>query len=252
MHCGYPPIMDHMWQDGGAELVDLFKRAKRHGLLTSLDLAMPELGSATTRADWRAIIATALPFVDIFVPSIEELLVLLRPATFTQLAAAGGALLDHVTPDLVSDLGTELLRLGAKIVVLKLGHRGLYLRTSGATTLACMGDAAPTDATAWASREYWVAPYDVQVAGTTGAGDAAIAGFLMALLRGMSPYEALAAASVVAACSLEAADAVSGVRSWAETQVRMENWPRLPLALDAPGWRWEAERALWVGQYDQA
>jgi sugar/nucleoside kinase (ribokinase family) len=251
MHFGYPPTMERMWQHGGAELLALFERAKRHGLTTSLDLAMPELGSAPARADWRAIFAAVLPLVDLFAPSVEELLALLRPATFARLAAAGGALLDHVTPDLLSSLGAELLQLGANIVMLKLGHRGLYMRTAGAEQLARMGKAAPADAAAWADRERWVAPYDVHVAGTTGAGDAAIAGLLMALLRGMPPNEALDAASAVAACCVEASDAIGGVRPWPETQARMADCPRLPLPLDAPGWRWHAEQALWVGPHEE-
>ncbi len=242
-----------MWQHNGAELVSLFKRAKRYSLTTSLDLAMPELGSATARADWHALFATVLPFVDLFVPSIEELLVLLRPAIFAQLVAAGGALLDHVTPVLLSEISAELLDLGAKIVMIKLGPRGLYLRTTNTAALGMMGAAAPVDAAAWANHECWIAPYDVQVAGTTGAGDAAIAGFLMALLRGMKPERALSAASAVAACCVEASDATSGVRPWPETQARSAaGWPQLPLLLDAPGWRWDAEGVLWSGPGDRA
>jgi hypothetical protein len=33
-----------------------------------------------------------------------------------------------VTPQLLSDLSRELLEMGVKIVVLKLGERGLYVR----------------------------------------------------------------------------------------------------------------------------
>jgi sugar/nucleoside kinase (ribokinase family) len=252
MHFGYPTLMERMWQHGGAELATLFMRARRHGLLTSLDLAMPELDSAPARADWRMLFAAVLPFVDLFMPSVEELLALLRPATFARLAAAGGALLDRVTPELVSDLSAELLQLGANIVMIKLGHRGLYLRTAAAETLASMRHGPSFDVRAWASRERWIAPYDVQVAGTTGAGDAAIAGLLMALLRGMPPDAALAAASAVAACCVEASDATSGVRPWPQTQARMANWTRMPRRLDAPGWRWDAEYALWVGPHDRS
>ena len=62
--------------------------------------------------------------------------------------------------------------------------------------------------------------------GTTGAGDATIAGFLTALLRDVPPERALAIAAAVGACNVEAADAVSGVRSWEETLARIDaGWP---------------------------
>ena len=38
-HFGYPPLMKSIWQDGGRELENLLRRAKAHGLSTSLDMA---------------------------------------------------------------------------------------------------------------------------------------------------------------------------------------------------------------------
>ena len=48
---------------------------------------------------------------------------------------------------------------------------------------------------------------------TTGAGDAAAAGFLLALLDGLSPEDAATMAGAVGATNLEAPDATGGVRS---------------------------------------
>ena len=83
-----------------------------------------------------------------------------------------------------------------------------------AADLHGMGRGAPPDLSAWCGRELWVPCFipDTLV-GTTGAGDATIAGFLTALLRGVSPERALTIASAVGACNVEAADALSGVRS---------------------------------------
>jgi len=65
------------------------------------------------------------------------------------------------------------------------------------------------------------------VIGTTGAGDATIAGFLAALLRDLPPDEAMNAALAVGACNVEAADALSGIRSWCETLQRINaGWAR--------------------------
>ena len=83
-----------------------------------------------------------------------------------------------VTPELLSDLGQELLDLGTKIVGLKLGERGLYLRTASRAALEAMGRICPSDPAAWADREMWTPCFQVNVVGTTGAGDATIAGEL--------------------------------------------------------------------------
>jgi sugar/nucleoside kinase (ribokinase family) len=138
--------------------------------------------------------------------------------------------------------------MGVKIVVLKLGHRGLYLNTAGASAIAGLGRAAPAEAAAWADREMWAPCFQVQVAGTTGCGDATIAGFLGGLLRGLSPEMALTVALAVGACNVEAPDALSGIRSWPETLDRIAaGWPRHDLRLNSPGWRLRKENDLWLG-----
>ena len=252
-HFGYPPLMRLIYEDEGAELVGIFHRAKATGVTTSLDMSLPDLSSPAARADWVSILRSTLPYVDIFMPSIEEILFMLRRETYTELcqAASGTHLLPGVTPELLSGLGQELLDMGAKIVGLKLGEQGLYLRTAGRAALEAMGRASPSDPAAWANRELWAPCFQVNVVGTTGAGDATIAGFLSALLRDMSPEAALTAAVAVGACDVEAADALGGIRPWEETLQRVESgWPRRALALGAPGWRFDESHQLWAGPLD--
>ena len=254
-HFGYPPLMKRMYANNGIELANMLRRVKEQGLTTSLDLAQPDPLSAAGQADWRAILAASLPYVDVFLPSFEEMLLMLRRPLF-DLYTAGGhpRLLEHPTPELVSEIGQELLGMGARIVAIKMGEQGLYLRSSQAATLADMGRCKISAITAWAEREMWAPCFVAEVAGTTGAGDATIAGFLLGILRDMSPQATLALACAVGACSVEAVDAVSGVRSWTETQKRLAaGWPRLPIALDMPrsGWRWGATEQVWIGPGDQ-
>ena len=241
-HFGYPPLMRRMYQDDGEELAAMLRRAKQTGVTTSLDMAYPDPASEAGQADWRRILARALPWVDIFLPSLEELLYMLRRETYFQLREGG--ILAQATPELLSSLSDELLALGAKIAAIKLGERGLYLRT--ARSLADMGRAAPADLTLWQGRELWSPCFQVEVVGTTGAGDATIAGFLAAFLHGLPPHEALITAVAVGACNVEAADALSGILSWEETRARIaRGWPRHPLRLDAPGWKFVPEWGVW-------
>jgi sugar/nucleoside kinase (ribokinase family) len=223
--------MARMRADDGTELVEMFRRAKAAGALTSLDMAMPEPGGPSGQVNWPRVLERTLPYVDIFMPSLDELLVMVR----RDLPAAA--------PDrVISEVAADMLALGARIVALKLGDRGLYLRTGpdGAPFLG--GDT-------WKNRELWASCFVPEpLVGTTGSGDATIAGFLAAILRGQTVEDALTSAVAVGACNVEAPDALSGICSWEETQARIAaGWPRSPVAIDAPGWAWDGQHALWVG-----
>ena len=247
---GYPPLMRRMYADGGLELSQVLRQAKSTGVTTALDMAFPDPSSDAGRADWRAILKQAMPYVDLFLPSVEEILFMIRRETYERLQreAPGGKIVAAVTPELLSDLAGELMSLGARVVVLKLGDRGMYLRTGDHAALSGMGRAAPADGTAWANQELWAPCFKVRVAGTTGSGDATIAGFLSALLRDFSPRQAVTAAVAVGACNVEAPDALSGLRSWEDTLARIAaGWERLPVEITAPGWAWSQEDQVWVG-----
>jgi sugar/nucleoside kinase (ribokinase family) len=234
-----------MYVQNGQGLVDLFRKAKQTGVTTSLDMCYPDPAAEGGRVDWAAILKASLPWVDIFLPSIEELLVMLHPGDFEQLSS-GGSFLDRVTPALLHGLSNELLAMGVPLVVIKLGARGLYLRSADRQAFTKLGRAAPANPAAWAEKELWSPCFRVQVTGTTGAGDAAIAGFLSALLRGLGAEPALTMASAVGACNVEAADALSGLRSWEATLARSQaGWEQLPMHLDEPGWNWDHTDQLW-------
>ncbi len=248
-HFGYPPLMRAMFEEDGRELAELFRRVKETGCTTSLDLALPDPASPAGRADWAAILCATMPFVDICAPSLDELLYMLRREVYDAAQTAGTL---PATPAVLDDLASQLLTWGASIVLLKLGDQGAYLRTAGRSVLAEMGRARPADPGAWADRELWAPCFQAQLVGTTGSGDATIAGFLAALLRGMGPEDALTAAVAVGACNVEAADALSGLRTWEETQARIAaGWPQHQLDLAAYGWRRDAGRGLWAGPRDR-
>ena len=252
-HFGYPPIMRSTFIDGGKLLVEIFCRAKQAGITTSLDMAFPDPASEAGQADWHSILSSVLPQVDIFIPSVEEILFLLRRDTYQELsrAAEGSGVLGQITPQLLADIGRELIGMGASIVGLKLGYRGMYLRTGDLEHIRSMGLAWPVNPDAWAEVELWAPCFKVEAAGTTGSGDATIAGFLAALLRGLTVEEALTLAVAVGACNVEATDSISGIRTWDDTLPRIASgWERRPLELSAPGWQLDGASGLWRGPCD--
>ena len=234
-HFGYPPLMRRMYSDGGRELAAVMHSARQAGAVTSLDLALPDPDSPAGRADWPAILSRALPHTDIFMPSLEELLFMLRRDRFDELAGGAG-ILDAFTADDLRDLAAQGIQMGAQVVVIKCGHVGAFLRTAPAVGRAAPVLARPAE---WEDIEILEPTCRVEhIASTAGSGDSSIAGFLAAMLRGEAPSRCMAALTVVGAQNLSALDAVSGVRSWDQTLAQIEAGPRknpVPERLDGIG-----------------
>lgn len=250
-HFGYPPLMKRMYADGGTELARMLHEVKKMGLTTSLDMAWPDPASEAGRADWISFLEKVLPEVDVFLPSVEEIMYMLDRPFYERLASAKGDIADHLDGEYLGALADRMIGMGAAIVAIKLGEHGLYLRTSGERRLPSMGACKPNHIGEWANRELLATCYQVEVAGTTGAGDCTIAGFLAGLLKGLSPECVMRAAVAVGACNVERQDAVSGIPSWETVQRRMEaGWPRRANRLKLDGWRFHACAQLWIGPND--
>ncbi|MBE1440985.1 carbohydrate kinase family protein [Paenibacillus sp. OAS669] len=256
-HFGYPPLMRKMYENQGEELALLLKKAKDHDLTVSLDMARPDPDSAAGKVDWTAVLTHALPYVDIFMPSFEEILYMLQRERFERLLgeAPDGNLLSYAADGgLLSEMSEQLLQMGTAIAAIKLGEHGLYVRTtSNADRLRAMGPCAPEQAMAehWLGCEMLTACYEVDAVGTTGAGDCTIAGFLTGLLRGLSLKESLHAAVGAGAFNVEWADATSGIPSWQEVWERIgRGWAKRGMKLDLTGWSL-LEPGLWVGPHHQ-
>src|SRR5207249_2102210 len=114
------------------------------------DMSLPDPQSEAGQVDWPAWLRRVLPHVDVYLPSLEETEFMLGPKP-------------------AGDLARQLHDWGAGIVGLKMGERGLFCLCEG--------------------RELYESCFEVNVVGTTGSGDATIAGFLTGLLRGLPPEE---------------------------------------------------------------
>lgn len=249
LHFGYPPLMRGMYRDGGADLTAIMREAQRRGLFTSLDMALPDPASEAGQVDWRALLRQVLPFVDAFLPSIEETLFMLDRARYDELRAQYGmsGVIEGVDAVLLAHLSDELLAWGARIIGLKLGDQGFYLRTA-----QDFGGRSLLNPAAWADRELLVPCFQTAVAGTTGAGDATIAGLLTALLAGMAPEAAIRSAVAVGAYSVEQVDATSSVPRWDEAQGRLQtDWATCPVRINVEGWRWDEAAKVWYGPHDR-
>jgi sugar/nucleoside kinase (ribokinase family) len=218
---GYPSLMRAIREDPVA-FANLYKEAKSRGFITCLDMSLPDANGDSGRVDWKTFLETVLPFVDIFIPSLEEILFMLERPFYD----SGGWQQPMPAPYL-QDITKKFLELGVSIAGIKLGEHGLYLRTATKERLQQSELAANVAINAWANRELWSPIFNVDVKGTVGAGDSALAGFLASLLKGLNPEDAVTMACAVGACCVEAPDASSGIRFWEETKARVDKgWTR--------------------------
>ncbi len=255
-HFGYPPLMKRMFENDGDELVKIYKRIKGLGVTTSLDMAMPDPTSNSGQADWQTIIERVSPYVDIFVPSIGEISFMLDRKLYEKrkVQAQGEDPVSVYEPQDCTNISDRLLAMGMKIVAVKCGVRGLYLRTVGAEQISAMGSARPEDVGAWADRELWAGSFKAEnFASGLGAGDATIAGFLCAFLRDFSPEDALQIANTVGWQNVQTYDTLSGIQDWHSTLqiLKDKTRPRNPVRLNSDNWHYSQSRKLYYGPNDR-
>lgn len=245
-HFGYPPLMKQIISDDGKDLIEIFRRVKELGLTTSLDMCLPDVFN--DRTDWPAIFQGLCPHLDLYIGSAEETLFMLHRDQYMKLRNASDRdLLDEFTGDMLHDLSGELLDMGVRIAVIKCGPRGYYVRTPGKVVLETMGRAKPGDLDEFANQEIWHPAFYCPVPpNATGSGDASIAGFISAYLRGLPLLDCVITATCTGSASVEKPDALSGVPDWDGVQERIKTVPRDPLAVTGSGWAIDSDHPyLW-------
>ncbi len=240
MHFGYPPLMRNFYVNDGEELEKLFRRARQTGMTTSLDMSRPDPDSPSGKVDWAAYLRRVLPWVDVFLPSIDELLYMIRRELFDEasIQAGEGNIAACLDVDTLGEIADSLLVQGPALVGFKLGDQGFYLKaTRDAGRLSEMGGVAPRNVEAWRGAEILAPCRAVEVAGTLGAGDCTIGGFLGALLKGLEPDRAATMAVATGGACVEVRDAYRGVPDWSVLEKRLAaGWKRGVCRLAPDDW----------------
>lgn len=159
----------------GLPTAELLKRAKEAGVTTAFDSVWDPSGR------WMEIMEPGMPYTDYLLPSYEE-------ATMM----AGG----RTDP---TDIAKYLQDKGAKVVGIKMGEQGSYLRAEDGT-------------------EIRVPSLPVPAIDSLGAGDSWVAGFLAGLSRGWNLEQCVRFGNATGACCVTALGATTGIRSFAETE----------------------------------
>ena len=237
-------------------MAKIYRKAKELGITTSLDVSLPDPDSPSGKVDWNTVLKKTLPYVDIFLPSAEELLYMLDREKFFQLLESSSedkGLLDQFEGEDFTWMSNKILNYGAKIIAIKCGHRGFYVRTADKRRISQTGSAVPSDLNNWSDRELLEPSYYVpDIASATGAGDSAVAGFLAAYIRGETIERTLKYACTVGAQNVRVLDAVSGICSWEETTRQVdENREKNRLDIKSSIWKFDHEGKVWIGPNDR-
>lgn len=224
-HFGYPPLMRSMYADDGAELLAVFKKAKQAGCATSLDMAAVDAGSEAGMVHWQKILMKVIPYVDFFVPSVEELCFMLdRPGFMEwQERARGRDITEIIDVERdVKPLARMCMDYGAKILLLKCGAAGMYYCTAKAEKLEALKASVGLHVQDWAGQEGFEKSYvPERVLSGTGAGDTSIAAFLTAMLEGESLVDCMHLAAATGASCVAAYDALSGLKPLAQLKEKI-------------------------------
>ncbi len=224
-HLGYPPLLPHLYSDGGDELAEIMRRVKDLGVVTSMDTAQPAPNKPAGHVYWRALLEKVLPYVDVFVPSVEEITFMLHRDAFD---SVDGEVLGTLDADKLAERSGELIDMGAAIVGLKMSSYGIYLQATGDGERLQSLNLPGFSVADWQGAAAYHPAFAVDVVGTTGAGDAAYAAILTGLLRGLPPARVVQLANAAGALNVRAADATSGVLPWDEMTAKVDGgWATL-------------------------
>jgi sugar/nucleoside kinase (ribokinase family) len=153
----------------GKNLLRLCKQIKDIGKILTLDTAWDSTGR------WFPVIDKSFPYIDYFLPSIEE----------------ARMLSGKMKPE---EICSFFLERGVKNVCLKMGGNGSFIMNK--------------------KEKYFFPPLPVTVISTLGAGDAYVAGFLVGLLKGYDFKKSGLLANIVGAQSVTSIGATSGIKNW--------------------------------------
>jgi sugar/nucleoside kinase (ribokinase family) len=154
----------------GSAIESVMAAAKAAGCVTVADMMHADRGSLDDAA-------RALRFVDYFIPNEEE----------------GAALTGSKDPAAIASV---LLGIGVKCVVIKLGPRGCFLKTSETEEYIPAVPAVPVD--------------------TTGAGDAFVSGFISGIIDGCTPSESARRGCVAGSLAVRSVGATGWISSISE------------------------------------
>lgn len=228
-HFGYPPLLKQFYENNGSQLVDLFSEIQRMRVVTSLDLSLPDPESESGSVDWPEVMKKVLPYTDIFVPSLDEVLQIMNPGEYAGIlaSAVSSDIIDQTILSTIREIGRRFLDSGVKILLIKAGHLGAYLLTGDVSSInEKAGLTLAKDA--WNNRELWCKAYKadpVKIKNSSGAGDTAAAAFFSAIFNNEDPDSSVRYAAMAGRNNLYCKNVYDDLSDWKEMtkEIKLED-----------------------------
>ena len=238
-HFTDPAAMRSVYRGEGGELLSILQRARREGLTTSLDFALPDPSGPAGAVDGSVVLLNCLPVVDVFIADAVDLVYLYQRDVYDRFSGwTIGHVSDEITAELLHALSEQVLSLGVEVVLIRLGSHGIYMRTASSAAWKKAGKALARFSEGWHSQELWAPAFKVTGAETGEGPERLVSGFLGSLLRGEEPEAALVTASAAQASPTE--------NSWEVLQAQLTaGLAALPLEVEGEGWRKEEPYGIW-------
>lgn len=226
-HFGYPPLLRKFYLNQGEQLLSLFTRVQKMDVVTSLDFSLPDTQSESGKQNWLQIMQRVLPYTDIFVPSLEEILQVMMPGEYDKILSSVGSseIIDHIPLSIIREIGRTIIDYGARILLIKAGHRGSYLLTGDISSIN-QKDEFNLNESDWNYCELWCNAYPADLArikNATGAGDTAVAAFLSAILEGRTPEETVKFAAMAGRNNLYCQKIYEEIDGWQVMEEEMKS-----------------------------
>lgn len=219
-HFGYPPLLRQFYINSGEQLSKMFSRVQEMDVVTSLDFSLPDSKSESGNVNWLEVLNNTLTHVDIFAPSLEELISIMRPVEYKEIYCNNNAQIDFndlVPMELIAEISDQILEMDVKILMIKAGKRGIYLFTGNVAAVnAKLGNKLDNT---WNKRKikckaFFAEPH--KIFNASGAGDTAIGAFLTAIINGETAESALKLASMGGRNNLYSNDIYRDLKQWNE------------------------------------
>lgn len=223
-HFGYPTLMKEFYRTDKDELQNMYRKVKKLSLITSLDVTAVDPESETADINWNKRLSEVLPYVDFFMPSIEELCFMLDREKYDEMQKRGSddvCLYLSLSEDVIP-MAERVLNLGCKGVLIKCGAAGLFLMTADSSRMKELSEKISVEE--WADKKIFQNSYvPDRILSGTGAGDTSIAAFIYGMCNEMSPEDTLKIAVGTGASCITEYDTLSGLLSIEALKNKIQN-----------------------------
>jgi sugar/nucleoside kinase (ribokinase family) len=189
---GYPNLIEGLYRNDAEELEMILRKVVNLGIITMVDFSSFDPDKPSGQMDWNSVLRRLKGYINILIPSCEEGTYIFNRDRYDAIHAERKQDIlktgieksfdEYTTYDDVGYITECLLDNDVLVAGVKLGPRGVYLRTPKEIGLPALAD--------WKGKELYFPAFKPEIIKTTvAAGDSFLAGMLYGLVNNTSLEE---------------------------------------------------------------